>query len=133
MAERTITGAVETDAEPGRIYSILTDPSRIPEWAPAFADRVERVDENAWRVRKDDATFPLRAVVSEQSRTVDYLREIAPGREGGAYLRVLSRPGSGSVVTMTLPLPPGENAESVRAVVEKELTTLVHLAGAGTV
>ena len=41
--------------------------------------------------------------MKQDAGTVDYLREIAPGREGGAYIRVIPRPGGGSVVVMTVP------------------------------
>ncbi len=128
VAIRTVTRSIETDAEPGDLLDLLADGRRIPEWAPAFADRVERDGENGWRVTKDGSDFALEVVAGRSGGTVDYLREIAPGRKGGAYLRVLPRPGGGSVVVMTLPVVAGRTAEGVAAVLNEELPSLVRLA-----
>jgi len=125
---RTVTGSIESGAEPGDLLSLLADASRIPEWAPAFADRVERDDQNGWKVAKDGSVFSLHVGVERAVRTVDYLREVAPGKKGGAYLRVLPRPGGGSVVVMTLPVGAGQTAEGVTAVLNQELASLVRLA-----
>lgn len=133
MAARTMTGAMETDAEPERILAILKDPGRIPEWASNFADRIEPAGNNAWTVTKDGAEFRIRVVVGDASRTVDYLRPVAPDREGGAFLRVLARPGGGSVVVMTLPVPPGADAGRVGVVLYQELEALVRLSSSRTV
>jgi hypothetical protein len=128
MSERTVTHSIESDAQSDAVQRILTDASRIPDWAPAFADRVERDDENAWQVAKNGNAFTLEVVVGPSSGTVDYLREIAPGRKGGAFLRVLARPGGGSVVVMTLPVPPGQSRDDVAALLKQELASLVKLA-----
>ena len=125
---RTMTQTVETDATPNSILKILEDPKRIPEWAPVFADKVERDRANAYRVTKGEAVFPLEAVVERASRTVDYLRVSGSGEKTGAHIRVLPRPGGGSVVVMTLPLPPGGNADQVGAVLGQELHALTRLA-----
>jgi transposase InsO family protein len=127
MADRTVTRAIETDVEADVILAILKDPRLIPRWAPAFADTVEVDTKNGWRVVKDDAAFSLELVISPSSRTVDYLREIAPGKRGGAYIRVLQRPGGGSVVVMTLPVAGGANVEAVTNVLTQELKRLVAL------
>jgi hypothetical protein len=127
MADRTVTRAIETDVEADVILAILKDPRHIPQWAPAFADAVEVDTKNGWRVVRDDAAFSLELVISSSSRTVDYLREIAPGKRGGAYIRVLQRPGGGSVVVMTLPVAGGANVEAVTSVLTQELKQLVAL------
>lgn len=59
--------------------------------------------------------------MTPSSRTVDYLREAAPGKQGGAYLRVLQRPNGGSVVVMTLPILMGSDAEKAAAILDQEL------------
>src|SRR5450631_2276530 len=59
--------------------------------------------------------------------TVDYLREIAPGGEGGAYIRAIPRPGGGSVVVMTLPLLLDAERTAVAATLRDELNALVSL------
>jgi hypothetical protein len=109
------------------ILAILQDPRLIPRWAPAFADTVEADTKNRWRVVKGGAAFSLELAISSSSRTVDYLREIAPGKRGGAYIRVLQRPGGGSVVVMTLPVAGGANVEAVTSGLTQELKQLVAL------
>jgi len=58
---------------------------------------------------------------------VDYLRQVAPGREGGAYLRAIPRPGGGSVITMTLPLLPDVEPADTAATLARELAALASL------
>src|SRR5580704_9968248 len=121
---RTETRSVETEAGPDAVVSLLADARRIPEWAPAFADEIIGDAESGWRVTKDGRTFSLRVAVSPDAATVDYLREIAPGREGGAYLRAVPRPGGGSVVVMTVPLIPDVNPTDIALTLRDELTAL---------
>ena len=97
MGSRTETQSIESHVDPDAIVALLADPSRIPDWAPAFADAVTGDTQTGWRALKGGQAFALRVVAVKAAGTVDYLREIAPGREGGAYLRVLPRPGAGSV------------------------------------
>jgi uncharacterized protein YndB with AHSA1/START domain len=127
MIPRTLTQSAETDVEPDAIFEILMDPGHIPQWAPAFAETVEPDAHHGWRVTKDGNTFALEVVSVQASRTVDYLREVAPGKRRGAYIRVLPRPDGGSVVVMTLPIPPGGNSESVAAILSQELSSLLSL------
>jgi hypothetical protein len=107
--------------------SLLADARRIPEWAPAFADEVTGDAESGWRVTKDGRTFSLRVVVSPDAGTVDYLRDIAPGREGGAYVRSTPRPGGGSVVVMTVPVIPDVNPTDISLTLRDELIALTRL------
>ena len=72
----------------------------------------------------------LKTAVSTEARTVDYLREVAPGREGGAYLRVLPGPRGGSVIIMTLPIPPDADRDAVARTLSEELVALAKLAAA---
>jgi hypothetical protein len=137
MIPRTITRSAETDVEPDVILEVLTDATLLPQWAPAFADTVEaeapdQSQPDHWRVIKDGRVFSLQVVAVPSSRTVDYLREIAPGKKGGAYLRVLQRPNGGSVIIMTLPLPPAGDAEQVSALLDNELKALVNLSESRT-
>ncbi len=69
----------------------------------------------------------MRVVTQRDAGTVDYLREIAPGREGGAFLRVVPRPGGGSVVVMTLPLAPGAEQAATAATLRYELNALTNV------
>jgi hypothetical protein len=127
MSARTESQSVESDVERGELVALLADGTQLPSWAPAFADVVVR-DGDEWRATKGDRAFAVRVAVHAEAGTVDYLREVAPGRVGGAYVRVVPRPGGGSVVTMTLPIGPGADPADVRATLTAELAALVQLA-----
>lgn len=122
-----MTQSIESDVAPDAVVALLADPRRIPDWAPAFADAVAGDPQSGWRVFEDGQEFGLRVAVSRDARAVDYLREVAPGREGGAYLRAVPRPGGGSVIVMTLPLPPGSDPATVAATLHDELGVLAAL------
>jgi catechol 2,3-dioxygenase-like lactoylglutathione lyase family enzyme len=124
---RTHTASAESDADPADVLAVLGDPRRIPEWAPAFVDRVEG-EPGAWQAVKGDTRFALE-VETSAAGTVDYLREVQPGRRGGAYLRVLPRPGGGSTIVMTVSVPPGAAATEVAATLADELAALAGLLG----
>ncbi len=91
---RTETQSIESEVEPSAVVALIADPRRIPEWAPAFADTVDGNDQSGWRVSKDGRQFSVRVAVNPDAGTADYLREVAPGREGGAYLRALPGPAA---------------------------------------
>jgi len=131
VESRTETQSIESDAEPLAVLAVLADPTRIPDWAPAFADTVVVDDQSGWLATKDGRDFTVRVVTQRDSGTVDYLREVAPGREGGAFIRVVPRPGDGSVVVMTLPLAPGAEQATITATLRDELTALMNLVGRG--
>jgi hypothetical protein len=130
MNPRSVTQSIEADVDPGTIFELLADPRYIPDWAPNFADEVAEDEGRGWRVRKNAEVFSIRVVAATAARTVDYLREIVPGREGGAYTRVVPRVGGGSVIVITLPVPPGGDAENVTAVLKDELAALARLLSA---
>ena len=65
--------------------------------------------------------------MNEDAGTVDYLREVAPAREGGAYLRAVPRPGGGTVIVMTLPLLPDTDPEDISTTLTAELAALADL------
>jgi hypothetical protein len=111
------------------VLKLLADASRLPEWAPAFADTVARDGTQGWKVTKDADAFEISVVVQEDSRTVDYLREVAPGLVAGAYLRVTPMVGGGSSVVITVPVVGGDPAE-VAQTLDTELATLTRLAQA---
>ncbi len=129
MSERTVTRSLESDLEPERILSVLNDPARLPEWAPVFADKIEHSGQNGWRVTKNNESFNVQMNVSTVAGTVDFLREMADGKRGGAYMRVFPRVLGGSVVVMTVPLAPNSNPAEVARIVEQELAALVALGG----
>jgi AcrR family transcriptional regulator len=131
VTDRTVTGSIESDAEPDVVFAVLADPRHLPEWAPGFADSVASAGAAGWRITKDGQDVVVRVGAHHDARTVDFVREIAPGREGGACLRVLARPGGGSVTCMTLPVPPDGDGGSVAAIIRDELAALANLAQRG--
>ena len=127
VAARTQTQSVETNVDPRRVFEVLADPRHLPQWAPAFADSVNEGDGSAWRATKGGNDFVFRVVTSQEANTVDYLREIAPGREGGAYLRAVPRFGGGTVIVMTLPVPGNVDTATVAQTLRGELAALARL------
>jgi hypothetical protein len=126
---RSASGSIESDAEIDVVLEILEDCTRVPEWAPPFADLVTQDGPSCigW---KDGREFVFRVAAVRHAGTVDYLRELAPGVEGGGYLRVVPRPGGGSVITMVLPIAPDADPATVQTNVADELAALAALADA---
>ncbi|WP_134738099.1 SRPBCC family protein [Nocardioides sp. 503] len=115
-------------APPHTVIDLVADPRRLPEWAPAFAARVEERGGGVWTV----ATGPgpgrdIRVRRSDALGVVDFVSVGQPDR--GAFLRVL-RDGPGSHVTFTIVFPaeadPEAVAEEMRGV-EQELAALGEL------
>ncbi len=75
-ATRTETQSIEADAPLTAIVAILVDPTRIPQWAPAFADEVRRDPCSGWQASKDGRDFTLRVATNSDAGTVDYLRQV---------------------------------------------------------
>jgi hypothetical protein len=124
---RSETGSIESDAERDAVLAVLEDGARVPEWAPAFADVAVR-DGSAWRATKNGSDFTFRVASERAAGTVDYLREVAPGQENGAFIRALPRLGGGCVIAMTLPLRPGLDPAEVRATLVAEIAAIARLA-----
>lgn len=82
---RTETQSIESDGSVATVVAFLAGAGHIPLWAPAFADLVSRAEPSGWRATKDGRDFELRVVVDQDTGTVDYLRAVAPGREGGVH------------------------------------------------
>ena len=95
-SSRTDTQSIESEVEPALVVALLTDPRRLPEWAPAFADAVEAGSGTGWRVRKDGREFALRVALNEDAGTVDYLRDVAPGRRAAPTCGSWLGPGAGA-------------------------------------
>jgi hypothetical protein len=127
MASETVTRTIEFEGEAEILYRKLLDVSLIPQWAPVFADKVEDAGEHTFRVTKGNDIFDMELVAHERALTVDYLRGMADGRRGGAYIRVMPKPLGGSVVAMTVPVGPNVTPDEVAAVLEQELATLIEL------
>ncbi|HEX4018468.1 MAG TPA: SRPBCC family protein [Frankiaceae bacterium] len=128
MDAQTQTRSIESRVEPKAVMALLADARRLPEWAPGFADTVEGDERQGWTVTKDADAFEIRVVVQRDACTVDYLRDIAPGLTGGAYLRVTPLIGGGSSVVITVPVI-GDPA-AVAATLDEELVALTRLARA---
>jgi hypothetical protein len=125
---QTVTGATESDLEPSRLYEVLAQVANIPQWAPVFADAVERIDDTQYRVSKNGEAFHLEVSLHPSACAVDYLREMPNGKRGGAYIRVTPRPAGGSTITITVPIAPNTTESDVAKVLEEELASLIQLA-----
>jgi hypothetical protein len=132
ITARTVTRSIESTCETTLLLNILVDACNIPKWAPVFADQVELLTTGQYSISKDSEKFVLDVVEHAAAGTVDYLRDIPPGRRGGAYIRVFPRSVGGSVITMTLPIRPDALEADVAKILEQELTGLAQLAEASS-
>jgi hypothetical protein len=125
----THTGTIELDVEADVVFAVLADVANIPVWAPAFADAVVPIGGSIddYEVTKAGATFGFRFVTRADSRTIDFLRPIFPGRDSGASIRVLPGPRTGCIVIVTLPVPPGADGDSVASTLAIELAAIANL------
>lgn len=131
MSIQTVTRAIESDIEPERIYRFFAEASNIPKWAPVFADSIEHVSGAQYRVTKNGESFTLEVFLHPSAHAVDYLRQMANGRRGGAFLRVMPRPLGGSTITMTVPIGPSATEAAVAKTLEQELAEVIRLASLG--
>jgi hypothetical protein len=127
MQIQTVTRATESDFDPGSIYEVLADPSRLPQLAPIFADTIEPLDGSDYNVTKNGETFRVEVVVNRSAGTVDYIRQMANNKRGGAYIRVTPRPLGGSTITITVPVGPNATPSDIGAVLDQELGDLLRL------
>src|SRR5690349_5959538 len=128
---RTAPVTVEVEADPAAVIAVVADPARIPVWAPGFADAVHAEDDGGWSATKDGRRFSLRVAVDRAAGTVDILRVVAPGIEGGAHLDVTPRRAGGSVVAMTVPVAPDADPAVAAATVRAELRALETVLASG--
>lgn|GEM_PF-1433420 len=129
MSFSTVTCSLDIQADPDTVFRYVRDARNLPDWATPFAESVERDASGTLLATSNGETFPFRIVDNGDSRTVDYLRQLAPQREGGAYLRVLPHPSRGAVVIMTVPVAEAADPSDVSEVVTGELTALARRIG----
>jgi hypothetical protein len=122
---RADTKTISIEAEPGKVFRFVADPSLLPRWAVGFAKAVRR-DGERWVVVTAAGEIPVRVCADAASGVVDFVMSPAVGVEVTASSRVLAR-GSGAEYVFTQMQPPGMSddsfARSVAAVVH-ELTVL---------
>lgn len=128
MSAQTVTHAAESDLEPGEIYNVLAEATNVPKWAPVFADTIQRIDDTHYNFTKNGESFKVEVSSHPSAGTVDYIREMANNKRGGAYIRVTPRPLGGSSIAMTVPLAPGAKESEVAMIVEQELAEIIRLA-----
>lgn len=74
------------------------------------------------------ASFMLEAISHLPAGTVDYIREMANNKRGGAHIRVTPRPLWDGTITMTVPVAANTNDLDVASTAEQELAGLIRLA-----
>jgi hypothetical protein len=118
----TCSTAIAVD--PGRLIAYLSDPTNLPQWAPAFAVQATPADDGTWIVQSPDGKRRVAVRTSVEHGVVDFLS--AEGPQAGAFLRVLPS-GGVSHVTFTILFPGGATPESVKAEMESAAQELVSL------
>jgi hypothetical protein len=83
--------------------------------------------ESGWTAIKDNRQFSIRVAIDPSTGCLDILREITPGEKGGLYMRILPRPGGGSVVVATIPIVPTSSPERTSSILADELDRIAML------
>lgn len=99
---QTVTVSLEHEAAPQRVVATISDGTRLPQWSPKFADRVERTGEG-WTVTRGDTSFPVTIAVVPEAGVADILLHRDGALGFGARFRAMPRDDGGSVITMTMP------------------------------
>jgi hypothetical protein len=121
--DRAETRSISIAAPPAAVLTVVADPQRLPEWAPAFARGVQP-DGDAWLIDTGEGQARITVRVSREHGTVDLLRAADPTR--GAFSRVVPNHG-GSEYLFTLLFPDGTPEDAVSrqmATVEDELAAV---------
>lgn len=110
------TRSISIAAPPMTVLDLLSDPRKLPDWAPAFASAAEP-DGHHWLIHSGGTQLRIRVQVSVDHGTVDLLRPGDPSR--GARMRVLHNE-NGSELVFTLIFPVG----SATDVIARQMTTV---------
>jgi hypothetical protein len=117
------TRSISINTPPEIVVDLVSDPRRLPDWAPRFASAVKPAGQD-WLVESGEDELRIRVRVSREHGTIDLLRPQDSNR--GAYMRVLSN-GAGSEFVFTLIFPGGTPDELIAqqmTTVETELRTV---------
>ncbi len=122
---RSDTTTITIETSPKDVMAFVSDPRNLPRWAIGFARRV-RQDGGRWVVSTGQGDVGVAIDVDEQSGTVDFCMEVAPGVEAVAYSRVVPN-GDGTEYVFTQFQQPGVPDElfgQLVAAIRHELVTL---------
>lgn len=117
------TRSISINTAPQVVFDLVSDPLRLPDWAPRFASSVEPAGQD-WTVESGESKFRIRVLVCPEHGVVDLVRPGDTNR--GAFMRVL-RNGDGSEFVFTLIFPggaPDEVIDQQMRTVETELRTV---------
>src|SRR4051794_18876788 len=103
------TRSISIATPPALVLDLLSDPRRLPDWAPAFASAV-KPDGEDWLVDSGGTQLRIRVQCSPEHGIVDLLRPEDPSL--GARMRVLHNE-DGSELVFTLIFPARTAAEAI--------------------
>ncbi len=89
---RSDTQSITIDARPSDVLAFVGDGENLPRWAIGFAKAV-RPGPDGWIVTTGQGEVPTSIAVNEDTGTVDFVMEPAPGVEATAYARVIPNAG----------------------------------------
>jgi hypothetical protein len=119
----TQTRSIAIAAPPEAVVEVLADGTRLPEWAPQFANEA-RAEGDHWVIDSGGQPFRIRIKASADFGTVDIVS--ADDERIGSFSRVIPN-GEGSEFLFTLLFPQGTDQAAIdaqMAVVEGELETV---------
>ena len=110
------TRSLSINTPPEIVFALVSDPRRLPDWAPSFASAVTPAGQE-WVIESGEDQFRMRVRLSREHGTIDLFRPEDGNR--GAYMRVLSN-GAGSEFVFTLIFPAGTPDE----LIAEQMTTV---------
>jgi uncharacterized protein YndB with AHSA1/START domain len=86
---RSDTQSVTIEAPVDRVFAMVSDPTRLPEWAIGFAEAVTARPAGGWTVRTGTGEVALDVESDKARGTVDFHMEPARGTKVVAWSRVV--------------------------------------------
>ena len=118
------TRTISVAASPARVVDYLSDPRRLPEWAPNFATAVDHDHDDVWRVHTSAGPRRIAVRVAAEHGVVDVVSADAPHL--GLFTRAVPNL-TGAELIFSLFFPAGTDSSAIEAqmaVVEEELRTV---------
>jgi uncharacterized protein YndB with AHSA1/START domain len=115
------TRTISIAAAPERVFALVSDGRRLPDWAPAFAGAVTHEHGDVWSVESDRGRLRTLVRAAPAQGTVDIVSADAPTR--GLFTRVVPN-HRGSELIFSLFFPDGTEPVAIdaqMATIEREL------------
>ncbi len=101
MLVESRTLGVSINRNPDEVYTFVSNPENLPQWAPSFCKSVRKSGAE-WILETPDGPVKIRFVAHNEFHLADHYVSPAPGVEVYVPMRVLANGSSGSELILTL-------------------------------